>query len=78
MTNSISKNIRNVDTTNISSNKEFQIINSIIDLETKRKICLVPEAKDFGVLTACYINNEFILVSTYDLSNELMEKLKIA
>lgn len=47
-----------------------------IEAETKRKIELIDGAEDFGIRTACIIDNEFILISDYDLSFEMLQEIK--
>jgi|TARA_R110000744_G_scaffold282556_3_gene394236 hypothetical protein len=49
-----------------------------IEEETQRKIDCVDGAEDFGIRTACNIDGEFILVSNYDLPENLIEELKEA
>jgi hypothetical protein len=51
-------------TTNVNtsgaSTQDFKTIDQIINLETKRKISKVANSKDFGILTACFIDGEFV------------------
>ena len=72
------KKYTNIITSNVASKKERLLIDKMIDLETQRRILLVPEAGDFDVRTACYIDNDFRCVSEYELPDELYEKLKNA
>ena len=58
--------------------KEAELINKMIDLETERKVLLVPESKNFGIMTACFIDNEFVLTSDYDVPEDIKSKLKKA
>ncbi len=68
----------NIDTTTILSEKEKKIIDQIIDLETTRKINKVKGSDKFDIATACYINNEFILISNYGITPKMAEELKKA
>jgi hypothetical protein len=67
------KTIKNLEimTTNVitsgASSQDFEMIDQIINLETKRKANKVEDANDFGILTACYIDGEFVLVTNYPL-----------
>ncbi|WP_143569793.1 hypothetical protein [Tenacibaculum agarivorans] len=68
-------NHTNIITTNIKSKAEFRLVDQMINIETKRRVLLVPEAQSFDILTACYIDGEFTIVSHYDLEQELIDKL---
>lgn len=68
----------NVDTTTIRNEKDEQIINSIIDLETKRKINKVKGSEKFGIMTACFINGEFTCITDYEITEEMFNNLKNA
>ena len=69
-------NHTNIVTKNIQSDAEYKIVDQMINLETKRRLFLVPEAKAFNVWTACFINNQFILVAEYQMGQELLERLE--
>ncbi len=64
-------------TTNLVA-ADVQTFHRIIDLETKRKINRVPEARGLGITTACDIDGEFCLVSYCDVPEDIEEKLKQA
>ena len=49
-----------------------------IEAETKRKIELIDGAEDLGIRTACLIDDEFILVSDYNVSSAIYNELKDA
>ena len=54
-----------------ASTQDFEFIDQIINLETKRKIKKVSGAFDFGILTACMIDGEFICVTDYPITDEM-------
>jgi hypothetical protein len=58
--------------------QDFKFLGQIVNLETARKIKKVDGAKQFNIDTACVINDVFILVSEYDITSEMYEKLKNA
>jgi hypothetical protein len=64
--------------TNSATTQDFNFLDQIINLETARKIKRVDGAKQFNIDTACVINDVFILVSEYDITSEMYEKLKNA
>jgi hypothetical protein len=64
--------------TNGASSQDFEIIDQIINLETKRKATKVKDANDFGILTACYIDGEFVLVTNHPLPEGMDILLKNA
>ena len=64
--------------TNGATTQDFKFIDLIIDTETKRKLKRVPEAQSYGVMTACIIDGEFVLVSDYELTDEIYERIKNA
>ena len=64
--------------TNEATTKDFKTLDLIIDLETKRKISKVKDAENYGIMTACFINGEFICVSDYEINNEMRSKLEKA
>ena len=64
--------------TNGATTQDFKFIDLIIDTETERKLKRVPEAKNYGVMTACIIDGEFVLVSDYELTDEIYERIKNA
>jgi len=61
-----------------ASSQDFLFIDEMINIETKRKINKVKEAKDFGIMTACQIDGEFVLVSDYTVPQELAIELEKA
>ena len=61
-----------------ATTKDFETIDAIIDLETKRKINKVKGAEHLGIRTACFIDGEFVLISKYDFNYEIYNKLKKA
>lgn len=65
-------------TTKGATTKDFKTLDAIIDLETKRKVERVSGAEDFGIMTACYIDGDFVLVSEYDVDSEMYNRLKNA
>ena len=64
--------------TNGATTQDFKFIDLIIDTETKRKLKRVPDAQSYGVMTACIIDGEFVLVSDYELPEEIYERIKKA
>lgn len=68
----------NVENKNNWNEKDHEYFDKIIDLETKRKISKVEGSSDFGIMTACFINGEFCLVTEYDITDEMYEALKKA
>ena len=68
----------NVATTHIKSDEQHEIVESMINRETKRRVALVPYSKAFGIMTACWIDMVWVLVSEYDLPNDVAEELKAA
>jgi len=64
--------------TNGATTEDFKTIDVIIDLETKRKISRVNGSDQFGIMTACYIDGEFRLISEYDVPQDIANKLKKA
>lgn len=69
-------------TTNVNtsgaSTQDFTTIDQIINLETKRKVSKISHAKKFGILTACFIDGEFVCVSDYDITDEMRNQLEKA
>ena len=61
-----------------ASVQDYSFIDEMINIETKRKINKVKEAKDYGIMTACQIDGEFVLVSDYAVPNELALELEKA
>jgi hypothetical protein len=68
----------NISTRFINSEKDQIKVDEAINAETERKLNEVPQARDFNVMTACIIDNEFVLVSEYDISEELYMTLERA
>jgi len=61
-----------------ASTQGFQFIDQIINLETKRKIKKVAGASDFGILTACLIDGDFVCVTDYMITDEMRSDLEKA
>lgn len=61
-----------------ATTKDFETLNLIVSLETKRRINKVIDAESFGITTACFIDGEFVLVSDYPLPKEMQYKLEKA
>lgn len=70
--------ILNVDTTKINNTKEARDIDNLINVETERRIKAVKGAEHYGIMTACFIDGEFVLCSDYEVSEEIYEQLKKA
>ena len=68
----------NVDTSTVSSEQEQTIIDEIVNLETKRKVKKVKGAEHYGIMTACCIDGEFVLVSEYDVAEKMINELRNA
>lgn len=62
----------------VCSEHVFTQLNNQVDRETQRKIKSVCPGNPYGIMTACYINNTFVLVSEYDIDSDLELKLKLA
>jgi hypothetical protein len=69
-------------TTNVitigATTEDFKVIDKIINLETERKVSRVADASDYGIMTACFIDGEFVCVSNYEITEEMRTKLKKA
>jgi hypothetical protein len=69
-------------TTNVitsgASTQDFKFIDQIIDLETERKVSRVKDAYKYGIMTACFIDGHFCLVSDYTLPEGMKELLEKA
>jgi len=52
--------------------------NKLIDSYTAQVIAAVPEIIPYAPLTLCIIDDEFVCVTTYDISDELATKLEVA
>ena len=70
--------MKNIITLNIDNVLDQKRIDKIIDFETKRKIEAVKGSENFGVMTACKINGDFICVTSNTLSHEMYALLKLA
>jgi hypothetical protein len=66
----------NITTENIESDEDFAAVEKAIDKETKRRVALVPEAEHLGVMTACWIDGEFNVISNHEVSNSVERELK--
>ena len=65
----------------ITRGKRFDqstFIDAQIEAETQRKIESIDGAEDFGIRTACLIDDEFILVSDFEIPKNMTEELKEA
>jgi len=52
--------------------------NTQIDQITKKVAQIVPGAADFGIMTACFINGDFVCVTDYTISPEMFDRLEAA
>jgi hypothetical protein len=50
----------------------------MVKLETKRRVSKVKGASDYGIMTACYIDGDFVLNAEYDLPQGYSEALEKA
>lgn len=50
----------------------------LIDQITKEVAQNVPGAVDFGIMTACVIDGEFVCVTDYTISSEIYDQLKMS
>lgn len=64
--------------TNAMTTQDKEYIDQIINLETKRKIARVDPKNDFGIITACMIDGEFVLSSCHDVPMDWIEEFKNA
>lgn len=64
--------------TNEATTKDFETIDLIVDLETKRKISKVKGAEDYGIMTACFIDGSFVCVSDHEITEEMRTRLEKA
>ena len=60
----------------INSKEDADHFDKLVDRETERRMLLVPSAKGFGINTACYIREEFVLISNYAVPKHITEKLE--
>jgi len=65
-------------TTSGATTSDFKVLDAIIDMETKRKTARVKDAENYGILTACWIDGEFIIVTNYPITDEMRLKLEKA
>ena len=65
------------DSINVSK-REFDHIDKLIDRLTAKVVSMVEGAKHFGIMTACFIDGEFGLVSEFAVSDALRDRLKAA
>jgi hypothetical protein len=63
-------------TTNILNDKEFKLIDKLIDTLTLKAVEKVSEARSFNIMTACLLDKRLVIISEYDLPNELYRELK--
>ena len=61
-----------------ASTQDFEFIDQIINLETKRKTKKVSGASDFGILTACLIDGDFVCVTHHMITDEMRSNLEKA
>jgi len=64
--------------TTAATTQDFKFIDQMISLETQRKTKRVSGSSDFGILTACMIDGEFICVTDYPITNEMRSDLEKA
>lgn len=69
---------KGINTHNIKNEKQFLAVDNMINMLTIKAIELVPESKQFGILTACLIDSKFVLVTNYEINDTLGKKLKRA
>jgi hypothetical protein len=62
-------------TTTGATTADFLVIDAVINMETKRKVSRVMGSEHYGIMTACIIDGEFVLVSNYEVSPEMHDKL---
>jgi len=55
-----------------------QAIDKRIDQITENVIASVKDAKYYGIMTACIIEGEFVLVSTYEIERDMKNALNNA
>jgi hypothetical protein len=65
-------------TTTGATTADFKVLDSIINMETKRKVSRVKDADSYGIMTACWIDGEFITVTDYPITEEMRLKLEKA
>lgn len=61
-----------------NSEKEFNQEEKKIDDATQKVLKMVPQAKDFGVMTAAFIDYCFVCVSDYEIPKDISEALMMA
>ena len=66
----------NIDTSNITTAKEHAIIDNMIDIETQRRLRLVPNTKQYQIWTCAVIDGEFRMCSMYDVPNDVSNALE--
>jgi hypothetical protein len=52
------------------------IEDQLIDEETAARVAQVAGAEHFGIMTAAFIEGEFVLCSKYDIDSEMAEALE--
>jgi len=52
--------------------------NTQIDQITKKVAQSVTGAQDYGIMTACFINGEFVCVTDYSITPEMFDQLEAA
>jgi|GEM_PF-1730460 len=68
----------NVKTLHAKTEDDFKKLDRIIDSLTKEVVESVKGSKDFVITTACFIDDEFVLVSEYDINESFYNSLKKA
>lgn len=53
-------------------------LDQLIDEETAARIALVKVADSYGIMTAAFIDGEFVLCSVYDINEEMAQALEMA
>ncbi|MDR6196152.1 hypothetical protein [Siphonobacter sp. SORGH_AS_0500] len=70
--------MKNIICTGREEGEAFEAIDKEINEETARKVAAVPGAEHFGVWTAVFINGEFLLLSNYELDEQMKKALREA
>lgn len=85
MTIQVPTNQNNIDTSKLNKATDHKQYESLrrkldkrIDEETARRVALVPETKMSNVMTAAYIDGEFVCVTEYPLDESLRDALEAA
>lgn len=63
-------------TANIKTSAEQKKMDAAIDAETARIVRLAGNLEGFGIMTAAFIDGEFVVVFDYDLPEGAIERLR--